>query len=479
VASRDHDHTGAIEALYAQARQGAPVPAATGAAQAAAAILWRGEGTAMEVYLVRRAASLAFLGSHWTFPGGRVEPGDGGGDAGERRAAVREVCEELGIDLTGAEPGFVDAARWVTPAFYPIRFDAHYFLVRAPDRAAPDPSVSGGELDAGAWVTPAEALRRWQRAEWLIPSPVLRVLRALVPGPEGLTERALRQAAAEAASVRLWEQAPGIAICPVRTPTLPPATHTNTYVVGTDELVVVDPASPYPEEQAELDRALDALIARGARVVEIWLTHHHGDHVGGAEHLRARLDVPIAAHQATAARLPFPVDRVLADGDTRVLAGDPPRRLQAVYTPGHAPGHLCFLEQETGFLLAGDMVAGIGTILVEPTEGDMRAYLASLERMKSLGPRRLLPAHGMVIADPIDRLDFYIQHRMWREHRVLCALADHGPATPSALVPHAYADVAPAVYPLAERSLIAHLVKLEGDGHAGRDGEAWVAHPVL
>ena len=130
-------------------------------------------------------------------------------------------------------------------------------------------------------------------------------------------------------------------------------------------------------------------------------------------------------------------------------------------------------------MVAGDMVAGVGTILVEPSEGDMRAYLASLERMKALKPTRLLPAHGPVIAEPADRLDFYVQHRLWREQRVLLALADHGPATSAALVRHAYADVPAAVHPLAERSLVAHLVKLEGDGHAGRDGDTWVAHPVL
>lgn len=479
MATRDPDHIGPIEALYARARQGAPAPEQARAVPAVAVILWRNRGAEMQVYLVQRAASLAFLGSYWTFPGGRIEDADGTGDGGERRAAVREVKEELGIDLGGSEHAFVDAGRWVTPGFLPIRFDARYFLAPAPVGAEPDVAASDGELDDGAWVTPAEALERWRRAEWLVPSPVRRALAALETGAEGLTDRARAQAAAEDASVRLWELAPGIALTPLRTPTLPPATHTNCYVVGTGEVVVIDPASPHADERAELDRALDALIAAGGTVVGIWLTHHHGDHVGGVEYLRQRLGVPVAAHEATAARLRFPVDQQLADGDERVLAGPVPRRLRAVLTPGHAPGHLCFLETETGFLVAGDMVAGVGTILVEPSEGDMRAYLASLERMKALKPTRLLPAHGPVIAEPAVRLDFYIQHRLWREQMVLRALADHGPATPPELVRHAYADVPPLVHPLAERSLVAHLVKLEGDGHAGRDGDTWVAHPVL
>lgn len=271
------------------------------------------------------------------------------------------------------------------------------------------------------------------------------------------------------------EHVPGILVCPLRTPTLPPATHTSCYLVGAGEVVVVDPASPHPEEQAALDRVVDELAAQERRVVEVWLTHHHMDHVSGAAHLAARLGVPVAAHARTAALLHgrVRVARLLADGDTRDLAGDPPRRLRAVHTPGHAPGHLCFLDEYTGALVAGDMVAGVGTILIEPREGHMGQYLGSLRRMKELAPSALLPAHGPVIADAGAKLDEYVRHRLWREERVVDALRHLGAATLGQLVPAVYADVPPAVYPLAERSLLAHLVTLAEAGRARRDGERW------
>jgi glyoxylase-like metal-dependent hydrolase (beta-lactamase superfamily II) len=270
---------------------------------------------------------------------------------------------------------------------------------------------------------------------------------------------------------------PGVGVFPVRTPTLPPATHTNCYLVGADEVVVIDPASPYAEEQAALDAALADLAGQGRRIVEIWLTHHHGDHVGGAAHLAARLGVPVAAHPVTAALVSpgISVARPLADGETMALAGEPVRRLRPVFTPGHAPGHLCFLEETTGFLVAGDMVAGIGTILIDPDEGDMRLYLASLERMKALAPRALLPAHGDVIEDSAGKLDLYIRHRLWREARVHDALSARGAATAAELVPPAYSDVPAELYPLAERSLIAHLHKLAADGKCARQGDLWRA----
>lgn len=267
----------------------------------------------------------------------------------------------------------------------------------------------------------------------------------------------------------------GVVAFPVRTPTLPPATHTNCYLVGDREIVVIDPGSPAGEEQQALDALVDAWAADGRPVVAVWLTHHHGDHVGGARHLAERLGVPVAAHPATAERLAgrVRVDQHLADGDTLSLAGEPPRRLRAVHTPGHAPGHLCFLDEHSGALVAGDMVAGVGTILIEPTEGNMNDYLASLRRMKELAPRTLLPAHGPEIAGAVAKLDEYVAHRLWREQRVVDALARLGLATTAALLPVAYGDVPRAVFPLAERSLIAHLIKLAADGRAEPVGDTW------
>ncbi len=464
-----------IETIYALARQDAGTDqpaAAVRPRQAVACILWRRtDPRACEIYLAQRSASLAFLGGFWTFPGGSLEAGDGGPIG----AARREMDEELGISLPADAAAFVDAGRWVTPAFAPIRFDTRYFMVELPASAAPDWRASGGELSAGEWAAPAAILERAARGDWLVPPPARLVIEAMAADPGAAAARSRELAERENGAPRYWELVPGVGTSPVRTPTLPPATHTNCYLFGTGEMIAVDPASPYPDEQASLDRAIDALVADGRRLVEVWLTHHHGDHVGGAVHLAERHGVDIAAHPATAERLAgrVPVTRMLADGDIRALAGPRPRRLRAVFTPGHAPGHLCFLEEETGFLAAGDMVAGVGTILVDPSEGDMTAYLESLRRMKALAPRGLLPAHGNAIAAVAEKLDGYVRHRLWREARVVEALRRRGPASARELVLLAYDDVPAVVHPLAERSLLAHLDKLAADGVAVRDGDAW------
>jgi len=260
----------------------------------------------------------------------------------------------------------------------------------------------------------------------------------------------------------------------VRTPTLPPATHTNVYVLGRGRVAVVDPASPYADEQARLDAALDVLRRGGERVVELILTHHHVDHVSGAAHLAERLGVGIAAHAATAAKLRamgrFEVTRIIHDGEPLEFG------VRAMLTPGHAPGHLCFVHDGARAIVAGDMVASEGTIIVEPDDdGDMKQYLDSLRALRALDPKVLLPAHGPPIVGAeaaAAKLDFYVAHRLEREARVLASLSTE-PQTVSALVPPAYPDVSPMLYPLAARSLLAHLIKLETEGRAARDGDRW------
>lgn len=266
---------------------------------------------------------------------------------------------------------------------------------------------------------------------------------------------------------RLESLADGVSMLALRTPTLPPATATNVMIAGRSRLAVIEPATPFEDERRVLDDALERLAASGRRVEMLLVTHHHVDHIGDVERLRQRHGVPLLAHAATAERLPFAVDRELVDGEEIDLGEGVTLRM--IHTPGHAPGHLVIHELSSGIAHAGDMVAGEGTILIEPEDaGDMGQYLDSLRRLGRLGARALVPAHGPVQQDPAAIVERYISHRLMREGKVLAAI-DAGAQTRDELVARAYADTPKPLWPLAARALEAHLRKLEADGVVVRE----------
>ena len=398
---------------------------------------------------MRRAPAMMFQGGFHAFPGGQLDPNENA-----RVCAARELHEEVGV--TVAPESLVDVGRWVTPAFAPRRFDTCFFLTQCPE--GQEPSVLTGEHDAGEWARPAVALEQWMEGHVIAAPPILHALRVLSEGIDDIENRMKATPYAHGEPTPEIEMKPGITLVPVRTPTLPPATHTNCYIVGGTEVVVIDPASPYEEEQQVLD---DVLEKRGCRIREIWLTHLHRDHVSGAEHLRKRWNVPVAAHSITADDLAgsVRVDRRFQDNEHLQLPGKPGWSLRIFHTPGHARGHVCVFEENQGSLITGDLMAGLGTIVIDPPEGHMGTYFDSLRRMQALPVKTLFPAHGPVMANAKAKIQEYLDHRTVRETAILEAWKA-GLHDTASIVKRVYTDVSPAMHGLAERSVSAHLEKL-------------------
>ncbi len=470
-----------------------------------------------KIVWARRNPKLSFLGGFHAFPGGKTDPGDleikvANCEDTEMSAmigcAVREAFEEVGVllvrggekltkgqrvslhdDLISGRSTFAEildhwglwidgqdfkyTGFWTTPQFSPVRFKTRFFVADLPSKQNPHAAIS--ELQEIEIVTAREALDRWRRSEVLITPPVLIHLNELVgDAPMDLKIGNLRKRSDEQnGDIYHIDINPRIAIFPVRTKTLPPATHTNCFIVGKREFAVIDAASPFPEEQSNLHGLIDEHLDRGFCCRAIIVSHLHRDHFGGEsalrDHLREKygLKVPILGHRITAADLEGAVafdgfledhERIsLKDADGEVFD------LEILHTPGHARGHLAFYEPGLGFLLSSDNVVGFGTVVIAPPQGDMAEYLRSLERMRDLpGLRFLAGSHGAAVFNARGRIQEYIDHRIEREQQVIEQLS-LGNDSPESIAAEIYRGLDPKLIPLAEATVAAHLEKIRKD----------------
>lgn len=440
-----------------------------------------------------------------------------GGDhpvRGERQAlfsgkrSLAQLCAQHGLAIPLDRLAYL--GHWITPPGPPRRFDTRFFVTVAPEGQVA--SHDGVETIDHVWISPALALEEHRNGERLLGLPTIRTLRVLSsfdnadavmryahanppepypdqpwpalkkgkpvmlePGSPAYDEAAKLDpegegsTRAEIVPGEPVEIAAGVIRLTAPNPGMMTGPGTNTYLFGHERFTVLDPG---PDDKTHIERILELT---GGVIDQVVVTHTHRDHSPATAALKARtgcrvfgLPAPDGASQDQT----FAPDDEPEHGDLIVTdAGI----LKAIHTPGHASNHICYLLLDQEMLFSGDHIMQGSTVVINPPDGDMKAYLEALYDLLAEPVRYIAPAHGFLMGQPEAVIDYLITHRLAREHKVAKALKQLAPVTLKELTAVAYDDVPPAIHGLAARSALAHLLKLKADGKAAEKGEHWSA----
>lgn len=428
-------------------------------------------------FMIRRQPALPSFPGYWAFPGGKIDKVDAEAPARTHalftpyeprlmQALARELIEEIDFDLDAAvASGEVTALHLfgtaLTPPIVPVRFNTLFFRVELKSR--PELKLDTGEVDRSAWLPAREWMERYRRGRLLLAPPTLASLELFeAGGGMQAEERPLEEFHKERLPV--IESIRGLRMMPVRSNTLPPAIHTNCFVLGDEgsPCLLIDPA-PYSEDECE------AVVARAQQfgITEVFLTHHHLDHRERADEIARRLGIGIAMSADTEDRI-----RVLSPGFfdglrvRRVVDGTEATRwlgqsVRVLAVPGHDEGQLALMPEDRSWCLVGDLIQGIGTVVIHKPEGNMRRYFDSLKRIIDLDPEVIVPSHGLAMGTTY-RLRATLKHREEREAAVL-QLHQAG-NTMNQMLETLYRDTDKRLWPLALQNIEGHLDKLREEG---------------
>ena len=241
---------------------------------------------------------------------------------------------------------------------------------------------------------------------------------------------------------------------------------TNTYLVGKEEVTVIDPGPAMQEH-------IDVITAAAPNIKQILVTHTHPDHSPGVRLLKENLDIPAYGMLTNSSKnqdQTFSPERILDDGE---VFQEEEFSIEVVHTPGHASNHLCFILKEEKLIFTGDHIMNGSTVVIGPPDGNMKQYIQSLEKLKDYDIEKIAPGHGELLENPHEVADWIINHRLEREKKVFQALQEASKGTPDSLVEKVYDDVDSSLFPIAKASLLAHLIKLEEDQLIYSSGEEY------
>ena len=418
-----------------------------------------------EVFFIRRQDNLRAFPGYTSFPGGKVD----GGDATPEDALVREVQEEVGVDLRALQSkGLVEKmvimGVAVSPAFNPDRFETHFFKIVLKQKVGFNPDCR--EIAEAQWAMPSKALSLYREGRMLLVPPTLRIFEALDEDRNTQWVDKLNYEYDDEAEVPAAEFISGVVQLMPLSPTLPPADRTNAFLIGDGKsCVLVDPSPLDRREYDKLKRTLGNVL-EGRTIGQIFLTHHHRDHHNLAPLLAEEWGANLVLSEDTHRRI---LDKWGEDYFRGIVCeykkeGDAltswcGQSVVVHEVPGHDCGQLALIPESRRWAIVGDLIQTVGTVVIAAPEGNMQQYFQSLERMIALHPQVVFPSHGIPLGGS-RKLVETLEHRKERERQIVQLLGEG--SDEEGIFYRIYPDLPENLHEAARQTIRAHVLKIEG-----------------
>ena len=437
-----------------------------------------------EVFITHRQNYLrAFPGYH-AFPGGKVDKEDSleGNEDDQRlfsedpllrkfpgrfmRALNREMKEELGVDILELVKNkkIIDIHEigiGITPAFNPYRYDTHFYIIELAEKVLLD--AAKDEAQDAYWSSPSDILKSYKKAKVMAVPPIIMILEALSSDIKRRDYIELSLKYNPDSEIPMIESVYGVKQFIPMSNTIPPADRTNSFLIGDKgESFLVDPSPKNKDEKEKFFKSLENHEVNG-----VFLTHHHKDHHEFAPDFALHFGVPLLCSEDTFQRIKniwgenyFRGIEVKVVGEGDQLTHSLGKKVILYHVPGHDEGQLALANESLDWFIAGDLIQGVGTVVVGGPEGNMKKYMNSLDRVIQLAPRFIFPSHGIGLGGTF-KIEETLKHRFMRENQIKRFLGEG--KSKEEILELIYHDISPHLLPLAMKNIHSHLKKIEED----------------
>lgn len=475
---------------------------------AGACVLWRRKDSEMEVLVITRGKNLKFLPGQHAFPGGSVEQSDGLSLTEQivdkkinsaLTAAIRETFEESGAlpfalknkeevrklwkALNKREISFCELQKqwnlkldvnnlycsgpWITPPGLPQRFETYFFFIEWKSEYCELDQVRSEEVESKRWETPRNLLLQWHKGEISLSTPVAFILEHLKAFSIPKVFEYLNPIPWSDNDYHYFHPRSGIHIIPLPCPEETFFNKVNAVLVGSEEIMIIDPGSDDSESMKVLTKWIEHFINLGSQIKGVCFTHSHMDHAGAVNEVAKHFDIPVLVPADLGiVELEEKCKVEYISNEVMLTDQDLPWKVVPYFTPGHKDKHVSYYETTTRTLVAGDMISSEGPVLIDPDDGgSMSTYMESLERLSCLDIDLLIPGHGIpwFFVSGNELIQKVIQHRKMREAKIIKKI-EEGISSIDELLIRVYDDIPPERLTMARQQLIAHLLDLQTRG---------------